>query len=146
MKKLFVSLMLIASVNLFADGIHWTKTICAAIEKAKKENKPIMFVVSRHTCKYCKVLKNTTFKDKRVIKKLNKNYVTVIAWTDDGDFVPPGLYPNGTPAMWFLYKDGYMMYRNPAVGAIPADDFVKILDEVKKAFDDIQKRERKGKK
>ncbi len=142
MKKFLVLISLFASLA-YTNEIKWEKSICEAVDRAKKEKKPIMYVVSRHTCKYCVVLKNTTFKDKRVINKLNKEFVSVISWTDDNDFVPPGLYPNGTPAMWFLYKDGYLMYRNPAVGAIPADDFIKILDEVKKAFDAYLKQEAK---
>ena len=72
------------------------------IAEAKKANKPVLFVSSRHSCKYCVVLDETTFKDKRVIEELNKSFVSIIAYSDENDYMPRELWQPGTPAIWFL--------------------------------------------
>ena len=138
MKKILV--LFVLAVSLFSAEIKWEKTICDAVKRAQKEHKPIMFVVSRHSCKYCVMLENTTFKDKKFVDKINKNFIAVIAFSDDGDYIPGNLYSNGTPASWFLYKNGFSMYDGPATGAIPTKDFLKILDEVQKRYKELEKK------
>ena len=109
MRKIILTLMLLASVAV-AEGIHWAKDFDSGIKMAQKENKPVLFVFSRHTCKYCKILERTTFLDDRVIKQLNKSFVSIIAYSDDGDAMPQELWRPGTPTIWFLLPSGQPMY------------------------------------
>ena len=133
MYKIFTILVLIFTVTLSASDIEWSKDYKAAIEQAKKVNKPVLFVSSRHTCKYCVILDNTTFKDDRVTKELNKNFVSVISYSDDGDHLPRELWTPGTPALWFLMPDGKPIYQ-PLMGAVDANNFLKALSIVKEEF------------
>ena len=141
MRKIFITALLLASA-LMANQINWAKDYNSAIETAKKEHKPVMFVISRHTCKYCVILEKTTFSDDRVIKALNKDFVSVVSYTDERDYIPAGMYQGSTPSTWFLFSDGEPMYQ-PVVGAIGADSFLGGLQSVKQRFDNLSNGKKK---
>lgn len=140
MVKLFIFVVLFYGSLVMSNEIQWAKDFDSAIEKAKKENKVVMFVSSRHTCKYCVILEKTTFADSVVIEALNKDFISIVAYSDDNDFMPQALWAPGTPAIWFLKPDGKPMYR-PLMGAIDKAMFLKGLGIVKIEFDKMKKRE-----
>ncbi|MEA2111334.1 MAG: DUF255 domain-containing protein [Campylobacterota bacterium] len=117
--------------------INWKKSYKMALKAAKKENKPFLFIISRHTCKYCVVLEETALSDEKVIKTLNENFITHTAYTDDGDYYPQELWQGGTPMIWFLLPNGEPMFQ-PIPGAIPTEGFVEALDTVMKEFTVIE--------
>ena len=129
-KKIILALLIVSS-GLFAAEVNWAKNYDSAVAKAKKEHKPILFIISRDTCRYCIKLDNTTLKDKEVVKKLNSDFVAVRAWLNEGDFVPDFLIRNtpGLPGIWFLYSDGEPMYR-PLLGYLKASEFSQALNVV----------------
>lgn len=129
-----IFLVLIYATSLFGAEINWAKDYQSGIEEATKVNKPVMFVFSRHSCRYCVVLDNTTFKDKEVIEALNKDFVSIISYSDDGDYTPRKLWRPGTPSLWFLDSSGEPLFQAIA-GAIDAPNLLKALDIVKQEFD-----------
>lgn len=133
MYKVLTLLIFVLSTTVWASGIEWSKDYKSGIELAKKVNKPVFFVSSRHTCKYCIILDNTTFKDERVIKDLNNNFVSIISYSDEKDYIPRDLWTPGTPALWFLMPDGTPIYQ-PLMGAVDANNFLEALSIVKKDF------------
>ncbi len=136
-KKVIVTFLLLVT-SLFSQEIEWAKDFKTGVDMAKKEVKPIMFISSRHTCKYCVILDNTTLKDEKVIKALNKNFVSIISYSDENDYIPKALWSPGTPTIWFLYPDGNPMFK-PIPGALGAKDFYNALEIVKKEFDKLKK-------
>ncbi len=138
MLKLLIFIVLFYGSLAMSNEIQWAKDFDSAITQAKKENKVIMFVSSRHTCKYCVILEKTTFSDNVVIESLNKDFISVVAYSDENDFIPQELWSPGTPAIWFLKPDGKAMYR-PLMGAIDKTMFLKGLAIVKIEFDKINK-------
>lgn len=132
MYKILVMLF-IGVVSVFASGIKWEKDYHSALVEAKKQNKPVLFISSRHTCKYCVMLEETTFQDKRVIKGLNKDFISVTSYSDERDYMPRELWRPGTPAIWFLLPSGEPMFE-PVMGAIDAKSFLQALDIVKEEF------------
>ena len=134
MFKKMVFMMLLVSASIFASEIKWAKDFQSAIKQAKKQNKPVLFVFSRHTCKYCVILDNTTFKDKKVIEAVNRDYVPVISYSDENDYTPKELWTPGTPAIWFLLPDATPMYQ-PLMGALDSENFLKAAAIVKEEFD-----------
>lgn len=134
MRKIFFYIALFLATSLMANEITWAKDFNSGIAQAKAENKPVLFVYSRHTCKYCVILEKTTFSDKRVIKGLNKDFVAIIAYSDENDAMPKELWRPGTPTIWFLHSDGQPMFQ-PLMGAVGADDFLRGLSIVKQEFD-----------
>lgn len=138
MRKIVMLMMLFVASAIFAADINWAKDFNTGIESAKKVSKPILFVSSRHSCKYCVILDTTTFKDKRVIEELNKNFVSIIAYSDNNDYMPKELWQPGTPAIWFLLPSGEPMYQ-PLMGAIDAENFLKALAIVKEDYKEYKK-------
>lgn len=132
MKKIFAALLLITAM-LSGAGIHWEMDYNAAVTKAKTLKKPILFVFSRHGCKWCDHLEKTTFADPEVIGRLNKGFVNVIAYTDENDYVPKALWAPGTPTLWFLDSSGEAMFQ-PIQGAVGPADFLRALDIVSNEF------------
>jgi thioredoxin-related protein len=119
-------------------GIHWEADFATALKTAQTQNKPILFVYSRHTCKYCVLLEKTTFKDPTVIKALTRDYVSVVSYTDENDYTPRDLETPGTPALWFLKPSGEPLFQ-PIMGAVDAENFLRALAIVKEEFDTLQK-------
>ena len=140
MYKILLTLVLLSS-SLLADKITWAKDFKAGIEQAKKENKPVLFVFSRHTCKYCAVLEETTFSDKRVIKALNNDFVSIISYSDENDYTPRELWRPGTPTIWFLLPNSQPMFQ-PLMGAVGEEDFLKALSIVKQEFQKANNKKR----
>jgi len=130
-KKIILMILLVSST--YASDVNWAKDFDSGIKEATKQNKPVLFVFSRHTCKYCVILDETTFKDKKVIEALNKDFVSIVSYTDENDYTPKELWRPGTPALWFLLPSGEPMYQ-PLMGAIDAPNFLKALDIVKEEF------------
>jgi len=139
MGKLLLIIAFMLTTSLMADEVHWAKDFKSGIEQATKEDKPVLFVFSRHTCKYCIILEKTTFSDPRVIKELNKDFVSIVAYSDDGDYMPRELWRPGTPTIWFLLPNGQPMFQ-PLMGAVKADAFLQALGIVKKEFLKINKK------
>jgi len=134
MRRLVILLMVLFATSLFASEVKWAKNFQSGIKSAKEQNKPVFFVFSRHTCKYCVMLDETTLKNDKVIKALNKDFVSIISYNDDGDYTPRELFSPGTPALWFLLPSGEPMYQ-PLMGAMDADNFLKALAIVKGDFE-----------
>ncbi|MFA5460630.1 MAG: DUF255 domain-containing protein [Sulfurimonas sp.] len=133
MRKFFIFLLMGILVNLMGSEVNWAKDYNEGIKSAETASKPVLFVSSRHSCKYCVILDETTFKDKRVIEELNKNFISIISYSDENDYMPRELYQPGTPAIWFLYPKGEPMFQ-PLMGAIDAENFLKALAIVKEEF------------
>ncbi len=127
MKTVFILLLTLST--LFGSGIKWEKDYATALKQAKTLNKPMMFIISNHNCRYCVQLESTTLKDQKVIQKINTNYVAAIAYVDESPLFPRELYVGGTPATWFIKGDGEPLFE-PLMGAVDATSFLKALDIV----------------
>jgi uncharacterized protein YyaL (SSP411 family) len=126
------------ATTIMASEIKWAKDYDAGMKEAARFSKPVLFISSRHTCKFCVILDDTTLKDERVAKVLNKEFISIISYSDEQDYMPRELYHPGTPAIWFLLPSGEPMFQ-PIMGAINADNFLNALKIVKKEFDDFIK-------
>jgi uncharacterized protein YyaL (SSP411 family) len=137
-RKIIFAMLLTAT--LFGAEVNWAKNYGAGIALAKKEHKPIMFIISSHSCKYCLLLDRNTLRDAKVVKILNNSFIAIRSWTDKRDYIPRKLAQNtpGLPGIWFLLPDGKPMYQ-PLLGYARADAFEQALNTVKKEFNKISK-------
>jgi thioredoxin-related protein len=138
MRKILIYLTLLFATTVMASEIKWAKDYNAGIKEATRFNKPVLFISSRHTCKFCVILDNGTLKDKRVVEALNRDYISIISYSDENDYMPRELYQPGTPAIWFLLPSGEPMFQ-PIRGAVDAENFLNALEIVKKEFDNFKK-------
>ncbi len=130
-KKIILMLLVVSS--LFASEIRWAKNYSDGMKEAVKSNKPVLLVSSRHSCKYCVILKKTTFKDQKVIEALNRDFIAILVHSDDNDYMPRELFTPGVPALWFLLPTGQPMYQ-PLMGAVDATNLLNALAIVKEEF------------
>ncbi len=142
MKKIVLIFLFLTSF-VSASEVQWQKDLVAAKANATKVDKPILFVSSRHTCKYCVMLERTTFGDPRVIKALNEDFISFTSWSDEGDVVPQELWRPGTPAIWFLLPNGSPMYE-PLMGAVGPEDFLQALSIVREEYNKNYKKKSKN--
>lgn len=129
-------MLMIALSSLFGSGIKWEKDYTAALKQAKALNKPMMFIISNHNCRYCVQLESTTLKDTKVVQKINTNYVAAIVYVDENPLFPRDLYVGGTPATWFIKGNGEPMF-DPIMGAVDTAGFLKALDIVSDEYKKI---------
>ena len=137
MTKLLFSFMMLLTTSLFGSQIHWVKDFQSGVAEATKQGKPILFIYSSHACKYCVMLEQETLSNKEVIEALHKDYISVISYSDDGDYVPKELWRPGTPTIWFLDPKGRALIQDPIMGAIDAQNFLKVLDLITREFDNV---------
>jgi thioredoxin-related protein len=131
--KKIVLLVMLLSASLMANEIKWASDFNEALKEAKAQNKPVFFISSRHSCKYCVVLDETTLKDKRVVKALNRDFISVISYSDENDYMPKELWRPGTPALWFLKPSGEPMYQ-PIMGALDANNLLEAFGIINEEF------------
>lgn len=131
MKALVI--ILLTAIMAYAGGIKWEKDYASALKASKTLNKPMFFVISSHTCRYCLLYDKETLSNTKVIEKLNKDFVNVIAYLDDNPVFPNDLYVGGTPATWFIASDGEPMFQ-PLMGALEPEQLIKALDIVKSKY------------
>lgn len=128
-----VVIFLLTLSTLFGAGIKWEKDYTTALRQAKSLNKPMMFIISNHNCRYCVQLESTTLKDPKVIQKINANYVAALVYVDENPLFPRELYVGGTPATWFIKGNGEPMFE-PLMGAVDTAGFLKALDIVSSEY------------
>lgn len=147
MKKLLVVLALVFGAQLFAGGIKWIDSYKEALKISAKEHKPIVFVMKKHGCKYCKKLESETLSDPKVIKKFNKSLVAIKVYADDPKACMPyqlAVYTNGFPSIWFLKSDGNILtgfdlktrqtYAFKIPGYVDAKTMNEIVDDAVAAY------------
>lgn len=150
MIKICIYLTLLVATNMMASEvsrdasvtkktINWAKDYNAGMIEAKKFDKPMLFIMSNKNCPPCTKLARDTLGDSRVIKALNKDFTSVIAYvsfTDSrkNDFVPRELNTGVTPTMWFLIPAHDIIY-SPIKGPPTADMMLDMLKQVKAEAD-----------
>lgn len=114
MKKLiFLALFSISFASLAQDaskgGVDFFEgSFKAALAKAKKENKLIMFDAYTTWCGPCKVLKTKVFPNKELGDYINKKFVSIGVDMEAGEGIQlANMYPlDGYPTIFFLDAEG----------------------------------------
>ena len=59
------------------NPVDWYPWGTEALNRAKKENKPIFLSIGYSTCHWCHVMAHESFEDSQVAEILNKNYIPI---------------------------------------------------------------------
>ena len=135
MRKILIILVISLFTTLFASEINWKKDYNVGMKEAMKYNKPMLFVISNKNCPPCRRLANTTFEDAKVVKELNREFVSVIAYVNftnpaSNDYVPRELFTGVTPTIWFMIPSDDVVF-SPVKGAPDAASFLDMMSQVK---------------
>ncbi|MBV5320594.1 MAG: thioredoxin family protein [Sulfuricurvum sp.] len=128
-KIIFV--LLLSAFSLFGAEVKWEKDLSSAVQRADKEHKPLMVLVTKNGCRWCDIFKQKTLTNPKVVAILNRDFVVYEGVVDEGS-VPPSLMTQGTPATWFI-KGKTPMFE-PIMGAAESGDFLEALDIVKQEY------------
>ena len=98
MKLLFIVLFFI--VSIYADGdIKW-QSLEKAQKISKKDNKPIMLMVTYEYCPECRYVKNIVYKDEGIKNIINNKFVPVVYEFNDKK-LPKKFKKWGVPRFYF---------------------------------------------
>ena len=131
---IFISLISWFSINSNSDeGIvfhvgNWQ----SALERSKKEKKPIFLDVYATWCGPCKLMKKFTFSNKKVGEYFNENYINVAldGETKEGRLVAYSYGVRAYPTLLFLNSEGKTLSFNE--GFMPSGQFLKLGKTVNK--------------
>lgn len=126
-----ILLILIFCFGAFAASINWVPSYKTAVEKAKKENKPIMLMLSQPACPACIHMKDVVFKsDELVVNEINTNFIPVDINILRDDWNKK-FRVFATPTFYFLDKNENKIGRQ-FVGGTDGAEFLKMLKDIQK--------------
>ena len=126
MKKILI-IMAFFATSLFAQ-MNWIGDLEDAYDNAEANHKIILVMLSQKGCPPCKYMKTIVFKDDKVIKEFNKNFIAVELDIHE-DPVPLELPNFGTPTFYFLNADEEIL--DKFVGYKNQKDFLAKLEKVR---------------
>lgn len=72
-----------------------------ALNIAKRDNKPIFILFTAKHCRWCKKLKNITFKNKEIIKRLNDEFIVLLLDKNYSEY-PSKYNVNAVPNVYII--------------------------------------------
>jgi thioredoxin-related protein len=129
MKKILFALF--AALSLSAAEIDWAHSYAEAQERAKKEQKNILLLITTESCRWCRRLESTTLQNDKVVKRINAEYVAVHV-TRDKDKYPEDLVARRVPMSYFLKSDGEVIH--DMMGFWNVEDYLSVLDDAAYEF------------
>lgn len=107
--------MLISLIIAFAgcsqnktSGTKWESSFEVALQKADKEGKNILLIISKDTCPWCQKLKNETLKDKEVLELIGSKFIPILLESpkDSKELAKLSYETKGVPATLLLDTKG----------------------------------------
>ncbi len=130
-----------------ANGIKWQYELNDAKELAQHFNKPIFLFLESRSCYYCPIMKEKTFTNKKVIEKINKDFIAVIldnslgseSDVENNGHAPERLTTSMTPAIYLMGPQEEMLSRKGKkhmilYGMWNADELLEWIDDAKRKF------------
>ncbi|SFV67659.1 hypothetical protein MNB_SV-14-1350 [hydrothermal vent metagenome] len=71
---------------------------------AKKKNKPVFILFTTKHCRWCKKLKERTFKDEQIIKRLNHDFIVLLLDKNYSNY-PSKYNITAVPTVYIMNKD-----------------------------------------
>lgn len=127
MKKILFTLVFLTA-SLFAE-LDWAPSYEQGLAQAKKENKIVMLMFSKKTCKMCKVMKTKVYENDDVAEYVKNFFIPVEIDIE----VHPDKYGYavfGTPTYYFLDSNSKQIGRM-MVGGASTEGFLEKLKDVK---------------
>ena len=127
MRALMVTTALV--ISAFGAQIDWVKNYKEAGEKALREHKNVLVVITTESCRWCRRFEATTLQDAAVVSRINARFAAVHVTRGRDDY-PAELEAKMVPMSYFLLPDGTVLYGMP--GFWDTEDYLSILDDAEK--------------
>jgi thioredoxin-related protein len=113
--------------------IAW-QTYDEGMRLAKEQDKHILLYFHAEWCTYCRKLDHTTFQDKKVIKYLKENFISISVDSDKNKELTTQWKVRGLPTFHFLEPDSSKISNLP--GYVDGKQFLRILNYIhSKSYD-----------
>lgn len=121
------------------NPVHWYPWGPRALERARKEDKPIFLSIGYSTCHWCHVMARESFQDQAVAERLNRDFISVKVDREerpdiDGVYMQACLAMTGSggwPLSLFLTPEGAPFY---AGTYFPRPEFIRLLEAVSQTW------------
>ncbi len=122
------------------NPVAWYEWGPDALEKARRENKPLIISIGYASCHWCHVMEEESFMDTAVAGLMNRNFVSIKIDREQRPDIDQ-IYLNaaqlisgnaGWPLNAFALPDGRPFY---AATYFPKDQWVSLLTQIKKAYE-----------
>jgi len=90
------------------------------------KNKPVLIVMTKEHCRWCKKLELKTLENEEIKKKLSENFINVVLVRETSKF-PAYLKARIFPTSFFITKNERVIYKMPGYWGI--EDFNSIIDD-----------------
>ncbi len=126
---LFLSLLL---SSVYANHISWLGDYNKALEKAKKEHKPMMVLLVEEDCKRCNELIKKEFMNHDYVDILNEQVISVIVTRDSKISYPIELfYSTSFPSLFFVNSEVETFLAEPFYGKVNREKLLEVIDKIK---------------
>lgn len=126
MGKILIYIFLLIS-SLHAIELDWLHDYDKALEQAKQEKKDVYLLIGADKCKYCKLFKEMTLDNEKVIADMREKFVLLYLSRDQHN-IPTQYEKYGAPRHYFLRSDGTIIHSDK--GSREVSGWYDILDEV----------------
>ena len=120
-------ILIFALLSSLSADFDWPSDYDEAIAKAKVEKKDVYVFIGSAYCRYCEKMKKTTLSDKDILKRLNKDFVSIYLSRDIDD-IPEKFKTKPVPRHYFVNTKGKIIYTT--IGSRSKEGFFELLDEV----------------
>jgi len=115
---------------LLAQGSKWSHDYQKALQKAKKEHKPVYILIVSDTCRWCKKFEEVTLNDPKIKERINKEFVTVIL-SRDKDEIPKYFKVSPIPRHYFVNCKGNILFSSFGYRDADIFDFFMLTAHIK---------------
>ncbi len=110
---LVVGIVLLAESRASAQEIRWRHDLASARREAAETGKPLLLDFGTEACVWCRKLDATTFRDPRVVKLVNDQFIAVKVDGDQESKLVSALGIDAYPTIVVAGPDGKIVARNP---------------------------------
>ena len=126
-----------SNLDTFAKEMGFEREFSQALQKAKQQNKPLVLILSKHDCGWCRRFEKRTLKAKEVHTQLQKSFVVVV----EDKKADTQRYPSKRYTTSFTPKSFFIDPRDESIllesnGYVKREDFVHVLERVLKRYRD----------
>lgn len=125
------ALFLIVPIWLMSADINWSSNFADAQAQAKKENKPLMVLITSEQCRWCRKFEATTLQNDEIVGRINSRFTSVHV-TRDKSVYPQNLSAKMVPMSYFLDGEGKIIYKIPGYWGV--EDYNSVLDDALRKY------------
>jgi len=131
MRKILFALWLI-TLSINAEHIHWMGNYDKALQKAHKEQKPLMVLLVKKECPLCNDVIKDSFMKQEYVKHLNQKFISVIVTYEGRESYPIEMfYSTSFPTLFFVSSQTETFLSEPLYGkSINKNRIENILKEI----------------